>query len=200
MQFNDKNIMALEVKELIKEYSLNIKIKWIKAHIGIEGNEKADVLAKVATSLTETTYNKIPVSYIKRLVWQESIEEWQEEWSYSDKGRHTFWLLSNIEERLNDLRWLTSDFITTQLLTNHCNTKEYLKRIGKQQDTQCECGTGEHSLDHIINVCTKYEMERMQLLTLVKETLNISSLDLYMIIRTRNLVQEVKTFTQTIMS
>ncbi|XP_067141829.1 uncharacterized protein [Centruroides vittatus] len=114
-QFTDKNIMAMEVKSIIEEHDLKIKVRWVKAHIGIEGNERADALAKEATLLTDVSYDKIPMSYIKRLLRQESIDEWQEEWSYSEKGRHTFWLLPNIEERINELKWLPQDYTITQL-------------------------------------------------------------------------------------
>ncbi|XP_023237681.1 uncharacterized protein LOC111636630 [Centruroides sculpturatus] len=164
------------------------------------GNERADALAKEATLQSEIAYNKIPLSYIKKMLRQESIQEWQEEWSYSEKGRHTFWLLPNIQERIHDLNWLPIDHIMTQLLTNHCNTKEYLNRIGKHQDISCECGNGNHSLEHVINDCSKYDMDRMQLRLLITECLNTTELDLYRIIRTKTLAQDMKTFTRKVLS
>jgi len=44
-----------------------IKFFWLKARIGIQGNELADTLAKEATANTDITecYNKVPKSVVK---------------------------------------------------------------------------------------------------------------------------------------
>ena len=47
-----------------------LEIRWIAAHIGLWGNEKADELAKLGTTSESTLKCPIPQSYIKRLIYQ----------------------------------------------------------------------------------------------------------------------------------
>ena len=64
-----------------------IKFKWVKAHVGILGNEIADRLAKEATQNNEVTYRRIPKCSIKRDNRKESIRKWQRQWEEKRKGR-----------------------------------------------------------------------------------------------------------------
>ena len=57
--------------------SWEITLCWVKAHVGILGNELADTLAKKATtneSLPEN-YNRIPKSVLTREIEERSVKE-----------------------------------------------------------------------------------------------------------------------------
>ncbi|XP_023234867.1 uncharacterized protein LOC111634345 [Centruroides sculpturatus] len=199
-QYIDTSQLSIEIKTLIRENKSNIKVRWVKAHVGIMGNERADALAKGAIEFTEIAYGKIPLSFIKKQLRQQTIEEWQERWTYSEKGRYTYWLLPSIEERIKDLKWLPVDFLRTQLYSNHCNTKEYLNRIGKDQESICDCEDDIESLEHLLTTCIKYENERMQLHLVAAQTFNTDCTDLYMLIRNKDIIQDLKNFTRSILS
>jgi len=66
-----------------------IKLCWVKAHVGIRGNELADTLAKEAAAngnITES-YKRVPKSVVLSELEETSVEKWQSEWTQSTKGR-----------------------------------------------------------------------------------------------------------------
>lgn len=53
-----------------------IGLKWIKAHQGTEGNEKADHFAKQAASKATVNFEQYPKSYIKKQLKGPILNEW----------------------------------------------------------------------------------------------------------------------------
>ncbi|GBL94760.1 hypothetical protein AVEN_244744-1, partial [Araneus ventricosus] len=73
-----KSPIAQQTQEILLK-STNIKLGWIKAHVGYSGNEAADVLAKKATQEGIPTFIPAPRNHIKSLLQKESIIRWQKE-------------------------------------------------------------------------------------------------------------------------
>ncbi|KAG8179194.1 hypothetical protein JTE90_004023 [Oedothorax gibbosus] len=79
--------IILNIQNLCKDMiNKSINIYWIKAHVGIFGNEVADTLAGAAHDLSKYTENiKIPKSFLKKTLKDETIIRWQEDWDSSEK-------------------------------------------------------------------------------------------------------------------
>ncbi|CAH2210239.1 jg22693, partial [Pararge aegeria aegeria] len=78
---DSKHHLAVQSRSNIKASILQnkeISLFWIKAHAGLEGNERADALAKDAAKKMKTipNYDQCPVSFVKRQIRKESLEEW----------------------------------------------------------------------------------------------------------------------------
>ena len=69
-------------------YNWKLELTWIKAHVGILGNELADRKAKEAAQDVELQecYSKIPISAAARELRERSVAEWEQEWVSSTKG------------------------------------------------------------------------------------------------------------------
>jgi hypothetical protein len=80
-----------------------IEFSWIKAHVGIYGNELADQLAKAAACNTRTTvsFNRIPKSTLYSEIEVEAIQKWQKEWEIVTKAAITKQLFPNVQTWLN---------------------------------------------------------------------------------------------------
>ena len=62
-----------------------IEFKWVKAHVGIHGNEIADRLAKETTQNYKVTYSRIPKCATEKDNRKESIRKWQRQWEETTK-------------------------------------------------------------------------------------------------------------------
>ena len=60
----------------------NIELSWVKAHVGIVGNEPTDRLARAAASDRDAkiVFNRLPLSTLISNIEEETQLKWQNEW------------------------------------------------------------------------------------------------------------------------
>ena len=103
----DKHCFLIEKLRNIIRYlatqNWTIHFRWVKAHIGIEGNEAAVKPAK-ETAQENTNinivFNTIPITTVVSEIHRKGLEQWQLQWNNAAKGAvcRTFFL--NQEQRL----------------------------------------------------------------------------------------------------
>lgn len=133
------NVIVQEIfNQLLSNPDRLINFVWVKAHAGDPGNERADQLAKEATSQANSNRSitvLYPRSVFNNYCRSQIHDSWQRSWTTSDKGRDTY----NILHRVN------SDFICggrliSYFLSGHGSFPVYLKKIGRMQTDNCDCG------------------------------------------------------------
>jgi hypothetical protein len=74
-----------------------IEFSWVKAHVGIYGNELADKLAKDVACNKDTTvsFNRIPKSMLYNKT-EKATQKWQKEWENCTKAAITKQFFPNI--------------------------------------------------------------------------------------------------------
>ena len=145
----------------------NIVFSWVKAHVGIMGNELADQIAKAAATDKENTitYNRIPKSTLYKELEDEMIIKWQKEWEESPKAALTKQFFPSISDRIKAKIQATPNF--TALVTGHGKTRSYLHRFKLLESPTCPCGKEEQTTDHLIYRCILLQQPRE---TLKRET------------------------------
>lgn len=147
---DDENTLVFETKRLWKE---SFKLSWIKAHIGLQGNEEADLAAKFGTELPSIN---IHIGYSTRQIKTNARKitdiEWQERWDNPDaKGRHTYEIFPVVSTKR-----LFGDFFLNQILTNHGVWGTYQQRFFKRTAACRYCGSHQ-DIKHLILNCTKFK-------------------------------------------
>ncbi|GBM92662.1 hypothetical protein AVEN_47973-1 [Araneus ventricosus] len=129
-----KSPIAQQTQEILLK-STNIKLGWIKAHVGYSGNEAADVQAKKATQEGIPTFIPAPRNHIKSLLQKESITRWQKEWDNGETGRSVHNVLPKV--KATSTPWQRPEIM---FVTGHCPFPTYLKRFNIRSSDSCGCG------------------------------------------------------------
>ena len=155
---NSPNVIVNEILTIIQEIearNLVVYIAWIKAHFGITGNERADQLAKEAsTEDCDTIYSKAPISYVKIMARKVAINKWNDRYLSLTTGATTKMFFPTINDVLKFNKATTISFELTQLLTGHAFTMAHAKRFNLSEHDKCKCDNiRQQTITHIVLDC-----------------------------------------------
>ena len=159
-------IRAITAARQIKAKGASITLEWVPGHTDIEGNERADRLAKRASTFNHPPANSRPISWaifgtkIKR----ERQNHWENTIRAADRKRgfreRQYKLRASLIVPQGTKRLAASTFY--QLKLGHGYLKSYLARIGRSLSDRCECGARE-TTEHLLISCNRLVEERKAL-------------------------------------
>jgi len=130
--------IAIRVKAIKLRNSTSIAFHWVKGHVGLKGNKRADYLVKtVARYKTTITYDEIPNNQGKQLLEDHYTKIWNATYVNSTNASHTKLYIPTIFHRLSLPLW--PNFLLTQFLTKHGSFHSYLHKINKMPSPNCNC-------------------------------------------------------------
>jgi len=144
----------------MEKNKLEIQFCWVKAHVGIQGNELVDTLAKEAATNADIKecYKKVPKSVVISELSEINVGKWQTEWDQTTKAKITKEYFRVVADRLNMRINNTHNF--TSMFTGHGNIRSYWHRFKVIDSPTCPCGTKDQTIDHLLFECELLNRER----------------------------------------
>ncbi|XP_048481539.1 uncharacterized protein LOC125489547, partial [Plutella xylostella] len=133
-----------------------VSLFWIKAHAGLEGNEQADALAKQAAKdlKCKPHYDQCPVSFVKRQIRMDSLEEWNRRYKSGTTASVTKMFFPDAVEAYKLVRKIKPAGILTQVMTGHGGFSEYLNRFKCKESPSCICDPNcAETVEHVLLDC-----------------------------------------------
>lgn len=146
---------------------------WVLAHCNIQGNEKADALAKDGILNGVFLPRGVQCNEYDAMIRKTALNDWQNIWNASEFGRWCYSIIPNVKllpwfSGLNVTRCFIKNMSRT--LSNHFTLNSHLYRINLAYSNICSCGLGYQDVDHVIWSCLEYGTARE---SLVQELLAI---------------------------
>ncbi|GBM11062.1 hypothetical protein AVEN_259753-1 [Araneus ventricosus] len=126
--------LAQHIQSILLNFP-NIKLGYIKAHVGYAGNEAADLLAKKASSERIPTQYPAPKSFLKKKLHAISTQLWQNEWDNGETGRNFHLKLLKVKTSP-----ATCQRPEIMLATGQGPFPIYFKRFDLRTTECCSCG------------------------------------------------------------
>lgn len=153
--------------QALRESGQRVEFWWAPGHSGIAGNERADAVARTATTSGHLRTGDwwVSRSMLESLAsrWFQTQAQSQERAVMGDVVGHTEEVI--IRTNLQWTRLLPSRFMIAQVaqfLTGHYPTRTYLHRFGLQSSPMCEHCAVPESREHVLLFCPRWSFERQR--------------------------------------
>ena len=154
----------------------NVTLMWVPSHCGVDGNERADLLANIGAALE--TMGPMPGPFIAECVIKRESKELAKStfadcWSLSKKGAATKNIIRQIKGKISEpilhlKRPSISKVINT--ITGHGPFRSHLHKLKLTDEPSCpKCGANSDCNTHFIFNCPFYSKIRKQILKLPRQ-------------------------------
>jgi ribonuclease HI len=163
----DCQIRAIKAARKAKLKGATVTLHWVPGHRDIEGNERADILAKGAT-LIRSTNKTMSFAMLGFKIKQIKTTEWKRKLQKDTETTHQY---NNPHSYRKQFRWCLKSKLMViadtprktagafyQLKIGHGYIKSYLYNIGHAVNDRCSCGAKE-TAEHLLLSCPKEDEE-----------------------------------------
>ena len=167
--------LVVRIRSLILELNQrrSVSLQWVKAHVGITGNEVADMVAKNGHTLDRSVLLRVPCSDVLALLRSSFRSYWELRWigSLEETGRGS--ALASVRTGLSPVPWVSShsrrvSVVLARFRMGHVGVRFYLHRFGMADSPAClTCGVDD-TIEHFLLSCARYRRERLALVAALR--------------------------------
>jgi ribonuclease HI len=171
--------IAIQIENL-RLAAWRVRIHWIPGHMGVHGNERADILAKLAASAYGPAEAVILLSGCRTKLRDLAAKRWKEEWASNNSGAHLRALFPEPTKAIfaihESLRRAASS-VLVQMQTGKIGLPAYLAALPQWREqalennplrnpSRCTCDQGTMNTQHILFSCPHFTELRHRILGL----------------------------------
>ena len=152
--------MINDILLLISDISMNsdteISICWIPSHVGLPGNDTADLLARAALEEPDVGLDvALELKETYAIIEKHTLNKWQDKWNAEKTGRHYYGIVPEVSKRIKfTSSTREKDTLITRLRTGHCCLNQHLRKLNSHITGLCDARGVPETVEHFLLRCT----------------------------------------------